>query len=66
MDSASNRPGAGQQQIVRALRDLNKLRMPEDEPDSPAYVRDRTPLKRGQITTSALRDEFRRDPGCPF
>ena len=66
MDSASNRPGAGQQQIVRALRDLNKLRMPEDEPDSPAYVRDRTPLKRGQITTSALRDEFRRDPGLPI
>ncbi len=66
MHSASDRPGAGQQQIVRALRDLNKLRMPEDEPDSPAYVRDRTPLKRGQITTLALRDEFRRDPGLPM
>jgi len=60
--SASDRPGAGQQQVVRALRDLRKLRLPEDEPDSPAYVRDRTPLKRGQITTRALRDEFRRDP----
>ena len=64
--SASDRPGAGQQQIVRALRDLGKLRLPEDEPDSPAYVRDRTPLKKGRIATRALRDEFRRDPALPI
>ena len=64
--SASDKPGAGQQQIVRALRDLGKLRLPEDEPDSPAYVRDRTPLKKGQITTLSLRDEFRRDPALPI
>ena len=64
--SASDRPGAGQQQIVRALRDLGKLRLSEDQPDSPAYVRDRTPLKKGQITTLALRDEFRRDPALPI
>ena len=64
--STSDRPGVGQQQIVRTLRDLNKLRLSEDEPDSPAYVRDRTPLKRGQITTLALRDEFRRDPALPI
>ena len=64
--SASDQPGAGQRQIVRALRDLNKLRQSEDEPDSPAYVRDRTPLKKGQITTLALRDEFRRDPALPI
>ena len=64
--STSDQPGAGQQQIVRALRDLKKLRLPEDEPDSPAYVRDRTPLKKGQITTLALRDEFRRDPALPI
>ena len=64
--SASDRPGAGQKQVIRALRDLNKLRLPEDEPDSPAYVRDRTPLKKGQITTRALRDEFRRDPALPI
>ena len=64
--SASERPGAGQRHIVRALRDLNKMRLPEDEPDSPAYVRDRTPLKKGQITTLALRDEFRRDPALPM
>ena len=66
MHSASDQPGAGQQQIVRALRDLGKLRLAEDEPDSPAYVRDRTPLKKGQITTLALRDEFRRDPALPI
>ena len=64
--STSDQPGAGQQQIVRALRDLKKLRLPEDEPDSPAYVRDRTPLKKGQITTLALRGEFRRDPALPI
>ena len=64
--SASNRPGAGQQQVARALRDLKKLRVPEDEPDAPAYVRDRTPLRKGQMTTLALRDEFRRDPSLPM
>lgn len=64
--SASDRPGAGQQQVVRTLRDLNKLRLSEDEPDSPAYVRDRTPLKKGQISTLSLRDEFRRDPALPL
>ncbi len=64
--SASDRPGAGQQQVARALRDLKKLRFREDEPDAPAYVRDRTPLRKGQITTAALRDEFRRDPGLPM
>ena len=64
--SAANRPGAGQQHIARALRDLRKLRFPEDEPDSPAYVRDRTPLKKGRMTTRALREEFRRDPALPI
>ncbi len=64
--SASNQPGAGQQQVARGLRDLKKLRFREDEPDAPAYVRDRTPLRKGQITTAALRDEFRRDPGLPM
>ena len=64
--SASDRPGAGQRQVVRTLRDLNKLRLPEDEPDSPAYVRDRTPLKgKGEMTTLALRTEFRRNPTLP-
>ena len=64
--SASDQPGAGQEHIARALGDLNKLRRSEDQPDSPAYVRDRTPLKKGEITTLALRNEFRRDPGLPM
>ena len=64
--SSSDRPGAGQQQVVRVLRDLNKLRTAEDEPDSPTYVRDRTPLRKGQMTTAALRNEFRRDPVLPM
>lgn len=64
--SASANPGAGQQQVVRALRDNNKLRTTDDPPDSPTYIRDRTPLKQGQITTAALRDEFRRDPKLPI
>jgi hypothetical protein len=64
--SASEKPGSGQPQVIRALRDLKKLRLPEDEPDSPAYIRDRTTLKKGEITTLALRDEFRRDPNLPI
>ena len=64
--STSDRPGAGQQQVVRVLRDLTKLRLVDDEPDSPAYVRDRTPLRRGEMTTRALRNEFRRDPSLPI
>ncbi len=64
--SSSDRPGAGQQQIVRVLRDLGKLRTSDDEPDAPTYVRDRTPLRRGQMTTAALRNEFRRDPALPM
>lgn len=64
--SASEKPGSGQQGLVRALRDYGKLRLAEDEPDAPAYVRDRTPLRRGQMTTAALRDEFRRNPALPM
>ncbi len=62
----SEKPGAGQQQVVRALRDYRKLRLPEDDPDAPGYIRDRTPLNKGQITTAALREEFRRDPKLPM
>lgn len=64
--TASERPGAGQQQILSILRDVNKLRLAEDSPDSPTYVRDRTPLKRGQITTADLRNEFRKDAALPM
>lgn len=66
ISSASEKPGAGQQQVVRSLRDLGKLRLSEDEPDNPTKIRDRTPLKKGQITTASLREEFRRDPALPI
>src|SRR3546814_2797997 len=55
--SASERPGAGQQQIVRALREFRKLRVTEDDPDAPAYVRDRTP--RSEEHTSELQSLMR-------
>ena len=64
--SASDQPGVGQRHIERALRELRKLRLAEDDPDAPVYVRDRTPLRKGQMTTLALRDEFRRDPALPM
>lgn len=64
--SASEKPGSGQQQVVRALSDYRRLRMPEDEPDAPAYIKDRTPLRKGQITTKALREEFYKDPSLPI
>ena len=64
--SVSEKPGAGQQQVVRQLREARKLRTNEDEPDAPAYVRDRTPLRKGQITTAALREQFRQDPTLPM
>jgi hypothetical protein len=66
VQAASDKPGQGQKQVVEVLRANNKLRLPEDEPDSPTYIRDRTPLKKGSITTAALRAEFRRDPALPI
>src|SRR5258706_1735686 len=62
IQNASERPGSGQLQVVRQLQSQNKVRDASDAPDSPSYIRDRTPLKKGQITTRDLRDEFRRDP----
>lgn len=59
-------PGQGQLQVVRVLREARKLRTSEDQPDSPTYIRDRTPLRKGQISTASLRDEFRRDPSLPM
>lgn len=65
--SSSESPGLGQKSIVRQLREADrKLRLPEDQPDSPSYIRDRTPLRRGQISTASLRLEFYRDPGLPI
>ena len=66
LHSASDKPGNGQQQVVRALQKLNKLRLSGDEPDSPTFVRDRTPLKKGEISVLALRNEFRRNPALPI
>lgn len=62
LQNASERPGSGQLQVVRQLQSQNKVRDASDAPDSPSYIRDRTPLKKGQMTTRDLRDEFRRDP----
>lgn len=62
IQNASERPGSGQLQVVRQMQSQNKLRDESDSPDSPSYIRDRTPLKKGQMTTRDLRDEFRRDP----
>lgn len=65
--NASADPGAGQKQVVRALRENRKLRLIEDEPDSPSYIRDHSPLQQsGQISTRALREEFRRNPRMPI
>jgi len=66
LHNTSDAPGAGQVQILRTLREQKKLRTREDEPDAPAYIRDRTPLRKGQMTTLALRDEFRKDPALPI
>lgn len=66
IQTASDRPGDGQKQVVTQLQQVSKLRVPGDQPDSPAYIRDRTPLKKGQITTAALRAEFRLDPSLPM
>ncbi len=43
-----------------------KLLRAEDHPPAPTYIRDQTPLKKGQMTTAALRDEFRRAPRLPI
>lgn len=66
IQTASDRPGDGQKQVVTQLQNVNKLRMASDQPDSPVYVRDRTPLKKGQITTAVLRGEFRQDASLPI
>ena len=63
--SASEQPGSGQKQVLRALKDVNKLLRADDHPLAPNYVRDQTPLKKGQISTAALRAEFRKDPRLP-
>ena len=64
--TASEKPGAGQQQVLRTLRDANKLQSEEDEPEAPSFITARTPLKKGEMRTAALREEYRRDPKLPI
>ena len=66
LPSAGAQPGDGEKQVVRQLQAVKKLRIAGDEPDSPTYIRDRTPLKKGKITTAELREEFRRDVALPM
>lgn len=66
VQSASERPGDGQNQLVRALLDSRKLLRAEDPPPNPRYVRDHTLLKRGEVTTTELRDEFRKETRLPI
>jgi hypothetical protein len=59
--NASDNPGNGQIQVIRILHEQKKLLSSGDAPDAATYVRDQTPLKtKGEITTLALRNEFRR------
>lgn len=64
--STANQPGRGQQQVERALADNAKLLRDTDHPLAPNYVRDQTPLRKGQATTAMLRTEFRKDPRLPI
>lgn len=66
LTNAAANPGSGQAQVLRILQGANKLRRDGDPPDSPLYIIERTPLKKGQITTAALRNEFRRDVALPM
>ncbi|MFH1134692.1 MAG: DUF499 domain-containing protein [Pseudomonadota bacterium] len=63
LQNASDSPGNGQLHIKRALQEQKKLLAGGDQPDSPAYVRDQTPLNtKGYITTSEMRGEYRKAP----
>ncbi len=62
----AHRPGDGQRALVQRLRDLAKLLQEGDQPPKPAFVEQRTPLRRGAMTTAALLDEFRRNPYLPM
>lgn len=64
--SASEKPGDGQVQVVRALIDNQELLRAEDAPPSPRYVRDQTRLKHGEVTTAELRGEFRKETRLPI
>jgi len=63
---ASEQPGSGQRAVQARLQDQRKVKVEGDLPDAPSFIRDRTPLKKGQISTAALREEYRRDPALPI
>lgn len=65
-DDSSAEPGKGHKPVERLLHNLSKLRVSGDDPDSPDYIRDKTPLKNGKISVAELRREFRRDPALPI
>jgi Protein of unknown function (DUF499) len=61
--TTAEKPGDGQKHVVTYLREHSrKMLLGEDDPPAPKWVRDETPLKKGQMTTASLRDEFRREP----
>jgi hypothetical protein len=63
LPKTSEDPGHGQTHVERVLREQQKVLSTYDQPNAPAYVRDRTPLKtKGEITTLTLRNEYRRAP----
>ncbi|GBE30120.1 hypothetical protein BMS3Bbin04_01146 [bacterium BMS3Bbin04] len=64
--ASSASPGRGQDEIVRSLKDNQKLLTDEQEPLAPNFVRDHTPLKNGHISTFDLRQEFRKDTSLPI
>lgn len=62
LQTASARPGSGQEQVVRVLIDMNKLRLKSDSPDTPKYLMQCTPLgNRGKLSTLELHNEYRRN-----
>ncbi|MEH2207238.1 MAG: DUF499 domain-containing protein [Nostoc sp.] len=66
LPSASEKPGNGQQGIIKALIDNQKLLPPNSPPPAPNFVKDLTSLKKGQISTAELRAEFRQNPRFPI
>jgi len=65
-DETSADPGKGHKPVTRLLQDLAKLQTSDDDPASPNFIRDKTPLKNGKISLAELRREFRRDPALPM
>ena len=62
LQAASARPGSGQEQVVRVLIDMNKLRLKSGSPDTPKYLMQCTPLgNRGKLSTLELHNEYRRN-----